>query len=254
MKKMVSVIMPAYQCAGTIDAAIASVLSQEVPLELIVLNDCSADDLDQVMEKYAADPRVRYVKNERNLGASGSRNRGIELARGDYIAFLDADDWWEAGKLKKQLALLEKEQAVLCSTGRELITPDGRQTGRVIGVRPEITYRDLLHHNSINCSSVLMRAEAAREFPMEHEDSHEDYIMWLRVLKKYGRAVAVNEPLLKYRLSNGGKSGSKLHSARMTYRVYRYIGFGRVKSAACFVMYAVNGVLKYAGAYLKRCH
>ena len=169
------------------------------------------------------------------------------------MSFLDADDWWEKGKLKKQMQLLTTTQAVLCSTGRELLTPDGRQTGRVIGVPEEITYRKLLHHNCINCSSVVLRTDVAREFPMEHEDSHEDYILWLRILKKYGRAVAVNEPLLKYRLSSKGKSGSKLQSARMTYRVYRYVGMSRWQSLVCFFMYAVNGVWKYARAYFLTC-
>ena len=163
---LVSVIMPAWNCAGTIGKAIDSVLVQDVQLELIVVNDTSPDDLDAVMKTYASDPRVRYVKNEHNLGASGSRNRGVALAKGSYVAFLDADDWWEKGKLKKQMQLLTATQAVLCSTGRELLTPDGRQTGRVIGVPEEITYRKLLHHNCINCSSVVLRTDVAREFPM----------------------------------------------------------------------------------------
>ncbi len=249
-KILVSVVMPAYRCADTIGKAIDSALEQDVPLEVIVLNDQSPDGLDAVMEQYAKDTRVRYLQNERNLGAAASRNRGVELARGRYVAFLDADDWWAPGKLKAQLARMKKEGVVFCSTGRELVTPDGRLTGRVIGVREQITYRSLLLHNCINCSSVLMRTEVAREFPMEHEDSHEDYITWLGVLKKYGRAAAIDEPLLKYRLSSGGKSGNKLKSAGMTYRAYRYAGFGRLQAAFWFCAYAVNGVLKYGRAYL----
>lgn len=247
---LVSVIIPAYRCAETICRAVDSALAQEVPMEILVLNDQSPDDLDHVMQQYEAEMAVHYIKNSTNLGASGTRNRGVKMAHGAYTAFLDADDWWEEGKLKKQLALMEREQVVLCSTGRELVTPDGKLTGRVIGVRERITYRSLLLHNCINCSSVLMRTEAAREFPMCHEDSHEDYITWLAVLKKYGCAAAVNEPLLKYRLTATGKSGSKLKSARMTYRVYRYSGFGVIPSCFLFCAYAVNGVLKYARAYL----
>lgn len=247
---LVSVIMPAYRCADTIKQAIDSVLIQEVPLELLVINDCSPDDLDRVMESYREEERVRYLKNEKNLGASGTRNRGVQMARGTYTAFLDSDDWWEKGKLKKQIDLLERENAVLCSTARELITPEGKRTGRIIGVREEITYRSLLLHNSINCSSVVLRTDVAKEFPMQHEDSHEDYIMWLSILKKYGRAVAVNEPLLKYRLTTKGKSGNKLKSASMTFRVYRYAGLGLIPSCFWFCVYAVNGVVKYAKAYL----
>lgn len=246
---IVSVIMPAYRCADTIQKSIDSALKQEIPLEVIVINDQSPDHLDQVMEQYRDNQSVRYLKNETNLGASGTRNRGVSLARGKYTAFLDSDDWWETGKLKKQITLMEKEQVVLCSTGRELVTPEGKLTGRVIGVREHITYRSLLLHNCINCSSVLMLTEVAKEFPMEHEDSHEDYIMWLKILKKYNKAAAIDEPLLKYRLTTKGKSGNKLKSAGMTYKAYRYAGFGPILSVFWFCAYAFNGVYKYAKAY-----
>lgn len=247
---LVTVIIPAYNCAATIEQAIDSALMQEVPLELLVLDDRSTDSLDQVMEQYRQVPQVHYLHNSENLGAAGTRNRGVSLARGRYVAFLDADDWWAEGKLRAQLEALEREQVVLCSTARELVTPEGELTGRVIGVREQITYRSLLRHNCINCSSVLLLREVAREFPMTHEDAHEDYITWLRILKKYGRAVAIDKPFLKYRLTTTGKSGSKLQSARMTYRTYRYAGFGRIRAGGLFLAYAVNGVVKYARAFL----
>ena len=245
MEILVSVVMPAYNCAASIGASIESVLCQDVPLELIVVNDRSPDDLDAAMEKYLTDERVVYVTNEQNMGAAQSRNRAMAMARGKYIAFLDSDDIWLPGKLKKQLDILEQTGCVLCCTGRALMTPEGVDDGRIIPVAEVITYRDLLRHNSIACSSVLIRTEAAREFPMGHEDSHEDYIMWLQVLRKYGDARGINEPLLRYRLSNTGKSGSKLHSAKMTFKVYRYMGFSLPKSLLCFASYAINGVKKY---------
>ena len=249
---LVSVVMPAYRCADTIEKAIESVLVQKVPLEVLVLNDRSPDHLDEVMERYKQVPQVRYFKNEKNLGAAATRNRGVRLAKGSYIAFLDADDWWAPDKLKKQLAKMKQEKAVLCSTGGELVTSDGKLTGRVIGVRENITYHNLLLHNCINCSSVLLKKEVALEFPMQHEDSHEDYITWLGILKKYGRASGIDEPLLKYRLTASGKSGGKLKSAGMTFKAYRYAGFGPLASCLWFCAYAVNGVMKYAGAYLHK--
>ncbi|MDO4632273.1 MAG: glycosyltransferase family 2 protein [Eubacteriales bacterium] len=249
-KRCVSVITPAYRCAGTIRAAIDSALQQAEVLEILVINDCSPDSLDEVMQEYQTEERVRYLKNEKNLGAAGSRNRGMQQARGKYIAFLDADDWWEEGKLQKQLALLVFTGAKLSCTARELVTPEGELTGRVIPVSERISYRAILRHNQINCSSVVAEREAALEFPMCHEDAHEDYIMWMRFLKKYGYACGVNEPLLKYRLTATGKSGSKLHSAKMTYRSYRYAGFGRLRSGVYFLSYALHGVAKYAKSML----
>lgn len=241
----VSVIIPAYNCADKIREAIDSALEQNVSLEVIVLNDCSKDHLDDIMEIYQDNEKLRYIKNEQNLGAAKTRNKGVELAKGNYVAFLDGDDYWAKYKLDKQLHLLEETQTVLCATARELMTPEGVCTGRVIPVKSVITYKDLLKHNSINCSSVLIKTEVAKEFPMSHEDSHEDYIMWLKVLRKYEKACAVNEPLLKYRLSNQGKSGNKLHSARMTFKVYRYMGFGLIQSIMCFVSYVFYGIRKY---------
>ena len=251
-RPLVSVVIPGYNCSGSIRCAIDSALMQRVPLEVIVINDCSPDDLDGVMAGYADNPAVIYVKNERNMGASQSRNRGVSLARGEYVAFLDSDDRWAEEKLAKQLDAMEKSGAVLCCTARELLTPEGESTGRIIPVRERIRYRDLLKQNSINCSSVLLRTDVAREFPMHHEDSHEDYIMWLEILREYGFAVGINEPLLLYRLSNTGKSGSKLHSAGMTFRVYRYMGFGYAKSVCCFCSYALHGVSKYLLSYIRK--
>lgn len=253
-KPIVSVVMPAYRCAATIRSAIESVLLQDVPLELLIIDDCSPEDITGTLAQFSGDARVRLFRNKENLGAAQSRNRGVALAEGKYIAFLDADDQWEPGKLRRQLAMLEQTGAVLCCTARELMTPEGDLTGRVIPVKETITYRDLLRHNSINCSSVLIRREAAVEFPMRCEQSHEDYIMWLEVLEKYGFACGINKPLLKYRLSSTGKSGSKLHSAKMTFMVYRHMGFGLVKSVVLFASYALHGVVKYAVSYFGGKH
>ena len=251
-KPEISVVMPAYKCANTICAAIDSALMQDVDLEVIVINDCSPDHLDAVMERYRENPAVVYVHNERNLGAADTRNRGIALAKAEFVAFLDSDDCWRQGKLRKQLDQLRESGAVLSCTARELMTPEGALTGRVIPVKGEISYRELLKHNSISCSSVLIRREAALAFPMEHPDSHEDYITWLKVLRKFGPAAGINEPLLVYRLSTTGKSGNKLKSAKMTFRVYRYMDFGPVKSAVCFCSYALHGVGKYLLSYRKK--
>lgn len=242
---LVSVVTPAYNAAANIASAIDSVLRQQVDLEVIVINDCSPDNLDDVMARYADDPRVVYVKNAHNLGAAESRNKAVRMARGEYVAFLDADDYWTDSKLQKQLNAIQRTNAALCCTARELMTPDGTLSGHIIPVKETITYRELLKHNSISCSSVLMKTDLARRFPMECEESHEDYILWLKILRDNGFACGVNEPLLKYRVSNTGKSGSKLHSARMTFKVYRYMGFSMPKSIACFCSYALHGVWKY---------
>lgn len=245
IENMISVIIPAYNCATTIRQAIESALQQDVLLEIIVIDDQSTDGLDVIMQEYEENPHVIYLKNEENSGPSATRNRGVREARGSYIAFLDSDDYWEQDKLVRQYALLQDTDMVLCSTGRELITHDGELTGRIIPVKERITYEDMLHQNWINNSSVLVKREVLLEFPMEADDVHEDYLLWLKVLKKYGTVCAIDEPLLKYRMSKNSKSGSKFKSAIMTYKTYRRLGMNHWQAMKSFVSYAVAGVRKY---------
>lgn len=242
---LISVIMPAYHSEKTIEKSIESVLIQDVSLELLILNDSPEDTLSTVLKKYEHDSRVRYFENTKRLGASGSRNKGVALSRGTYIAFLDSDDWWEPEKLKKQLQMIEKTGAVLCSTARRLSSASSRLSGKVIPVKEHITYQMMLYQNWINCSSVLIRRDVISKFPMAHENSHEDYITWLKILKEHHFACAVNEPLLNYTVSTSGKSGNKLHSAKMTFLVYRYMGFNLIESGFYFCNYALNGLKKY---------
>lgn len=242
----VSVVMPVYNGEKYIRQAVESVLVQQVALELLVINDCSTDATARILEEYGGDTRVHIVENEENCGVAESRNTGIRMAKGKYIAFLDSDDWWSEEKLAVQCELLEKKQFVLCCTGRELMKPDGSSTGKIVHVPEKITYEMLLHTNHIPCSSAVMKTEVAREFYMEHSELHEDYILWLKVLKKYGTVCGIDEPMLKSRLSEGGKSRNKLKSARMQWKVYRFMGIGRCKSLWYMIHYVVNGLKKYA--------
>lgn len=256
---LVSVIIPCYNATRTICSAIDSALMQDMhfessqkvgrgavqELEVIVVDDCSTDDFRKVEERYRHDPRVSFYHNEKRLGVAKSRNRAVLRARGQYTAFLDSDDIWTKDKLKKQFARIYETGCVFCCSGRALMNPDGSMTDRKIGVKEILTEKDLLMQNPVNCSSVVVLTSVMRQFPMTHEDAHEDYIAWMHIVRKYGRICAVNEPLLLYRLSESGKSGRKLNSARMTYRSYRYMGLSTFKSCMCFIAYAFNGWRKY---------
>lgn len=254
---MISVIIPAYNCEKHIGEAIASVMKQTTTedVELIVIDDGSADNTAGVVQSYmnqyanlsgvSGMRSISYHSNGKNLGVAETRNAGIRAAQGDYIAFLDADDWWSEDKLEKQVLFAKEKDAVLVYTGRELMHPNGRSTGKVIAVPTEVTYNRLLRTNCIPCSSVLVKTKVAREFYMCHDELHEDYILWLNILKKYGKAYGMNEPMLKSRLTRGGKSRNKWKSAKMHYGVYRYMKIPKWKAFWLFLCYALNGVKKY---------
>jgi len=241
---LISVVIPAYKCRKTITQAIDSVLIQEIPLEIIIIDDCSPEPVDDLIEQYH-DDRIRFIKSETNIGASEARNLGVREASGEWIAFLDADDYWMEGKLKKQYDMVMQTGDVMCSTARRLMRLDGTVTERIIPVKEHIVYKDMLKQNWINNSSVLIQRSVLLEFPYEADEVHEDYLLWLRILKKYNSACAVNEPLLIYRVSNTGKSGNKFQSAIKTYRTYRKVGMNPVRAAISFASYCMAGVKKY---------
>ncbi len=116
-KPLISVIMPVYNGGSTIRQAVESVFCQNIPLELLVIDDGSTDQTSEVLSVYQDRPDFHYLKNPHNIGAAASRNRGVQEAHGQYVAFLDADDWWENGKLLLQLDTLHETGRVLCSTG-----------------------------------------------------------------------------------------------------------------------------------------
>ena len=242
---LVSVVIPTYNSAKYIRQAIDSVFDQAVELEVIVIDDASSDETIEILNEYKTRKNFIVIKNEKNLGVAASRNIGVQKASGEFVAFLDADDWWEPSKLTKQLIRMRETQTVLCSTARELVDDSGKSNGRIIGVKEHITYRMMLYQNWLNCSSVLVKTEVIKRFPMQYDDSHEDYITWVGILKEYNEACGVNEPLLKYRVSSAGKSGTKQKSAKMMYRAYRHLGMGHFQAAFYFCIYAINGIRKH---------
>lgn len=242
---IVSVIIAAYNCSSYIDETIDSVFFQNFNCELIVVNDCSNDNTRDVLKKYNNIENYIYIENEKNLGVAQSRNIGVLKAKGKYIAFLDADDKWERNKLEKQISLMESKKCVLSYTARQLMDNNGNLTGRIMHVPEKISYKKLLTHNIISCSSVILLKDVSLEFPMCHDELHEDYLNWLTILKKYKYAYGINEPLLIYRLNPKGRSSNKIKSAKMTYGIHRYMGNGVFKSAFYTIYHLTNKSISY---------
>ena len=157
----VSVIIPTYNRADLLRKSIESVQNQTYEeWEIIIVDDCSTDGTEQVVKEFG-DFRIRYIRNEKNLGAGASRNRGGELARYEYIAFQDSDDVWRCGKLEKQMQYMmnhSEYDMVYCSflkhysNGGSLVVPNNQ-----IGEREGDMYATLLVNNVIGTPTVLIR-------------------------------------------------------------------------------------------------
>lgn len=222
-KNKVSVIIPLYNSCHTLKRALDSAFSQNMDIEVIIVDDASTDGAEEFMKSYPKKEMIIWLKNKQNYGSAYSRNLGVSMATGEYIAFLDADDWWESGKLELQLNCMQTTGTILTYTGRKIYKDD-----KVLcnySPPPMLTYQDLLKCNSIACSSVLMRRSVALEFPMSEEKNiHEDYILWVKILEKYHCIYGLPDILINYNYSKESKSGSKVRSAKMRWNTYRYLG------------------------------
>lgn len=244
---LVSIVMPAYNCEKYVVEAINSVLAQTYRnWELLVLDDGSKDKTLQIIEEFSQkDSRIKSLPNGKNLGVSATRNRGIELASGDWIAFLDSDDMWEPEKLEKQFEIVEKKSAEFLFTGSSYINEEGEPYKGIFEVPEKITYKKLRNQNVISCSSVLVKKKYFEHIKMEKDEMHEDYAVWLRILKLGVTAFGVNKPLLIYRISRNSKSGNKMKTVKMTYKVFRFVGINPIGSAYFMMRHVIASVGKY---------
>ena len=244
---LISVIMAAYNAEKTIRQAMESVLCQTYPhLELLVVDDGSEDGTVRLAEQLAAkDSRVRLIVNPANLGVSRSRRRGLEEARGKWIAVLDSDDAWAPEKLKKQITLQKERGADLVFTGSGFMDTEGRRMDWYQRAPARVTYRQLLKQNVISNSSALVRKKLYARHYAAGDDMHEDFALWLSILKEGVIAYGVDEPLLVYRVTACSKSGNKIRAAIMNWNTYRYMGLNPLAAFYYECWYMVKGLLKY---------
>ncbi len=242
----ISIVMPAYNAERTVEESVRSALNQTYgDFELIVVDDGSKDCTPEILARLAAeDPRIRVLRNEPNAGVSKSRNRAIAEATGEWIAFLDSDDLWREDKLELQLALLQNHpEAALTYTASAFITNDGDKLTYVLPAEEKIDRRALLRHNLLSCSSVMIRTELMKKTPFPGDRLHEDYYVWLTVLKEQPFAYGVNEPLLIYRLTENSRSGNAWRSTKMLYRTYRAVGMNALSAflhVPPYLLYVLN--------------
>lgn len=203
---LISVIIPVYNGEKFLKASIDSVLNQEfTDFECIIINDGSTDSTDQIIRSYT-DPRIRYTMNEGNKGIVYTLNRGIDLARGEWIARMDADDICLPDRFSTQLAYMQQHPYVdVLATTVTLINEEDQPIGVWEDdkryVRPAAIYQQLPKNNCISHPTILAKTETLRSYRYRSsQQGSEDYDLWLRLLASGKQIHKLAEPYLLHRI------------------------------------------------------
>lgn len=224
MGKKVSVIIPTYNRANILARAIDSVLCQTYEnFELIIVDDKSQDNTSKIVKEFK-DSRIRYYKNEKNLGGSVTRNVGIEKAKCEYIAFLDDDDSWLPTKLEKQISLIELLGPEYCGIYTGIIYyKNSKKICEKIPKKVEDMFKELLWGNCIGTTStILLKKECLDDVGYFNEElpSAQDRELYLRLARSY-KFKALREPLVRHYF-HSGKQIFDDHSGALKARKYIY--------------------------------
>jgi teichuronic acid biosynthesis glycosyltransferase TuaG len=256
MDGLVSVILPNYNYAIYLNQCISSVLEQTFKnIELIMIDDASTDGSLRIMRKYNYDVRVKIIRNLVNRGVGTCRNMGIEFATGEYLCFIDADDFWYPEKIECQLKLMSINKANLCFTDIYVINGDGKILKNRSSQPGLYNYGELLKSNFIAHSSLLLCKGLLADLRYDEgiviekvfkkvlfllkirRPIHEDYAFLLKLFRKEEiKAIHISAFLVAYRDHSDSYSKGYVKKIVCTFNIYRNSeNFGLLKSIFCTI-------------------
>ena len=249
---MISVITPVYNAKDYRDRTMEAVLAQDYPdWEWILVEDGSTDGTREKLKDYVssgnADPRIHIVFMDENPhGAAGGRNRGLDEAKGRYIAFLDADDIWSPDKLSSQLRFMDETGAAFSFTSYEFGDEDAVGTGKIVKVPESLVYRDALSRTVIFTSTVMFDTEKMnRELLYMPYIASEDTATWWNILRNGITARGLDKVLTIYRRPKKSLSSNKLIAIKRIWNLYRVNeGLGIFSSSWYLAGWAIRATLR----------
>jgi len=219
-----SIIIAYYKKKNFFEETINSILNQTYSdFEVIlVYDDTDKSELSFVKKIINKFPRSKVIINKKNIGAGLSRNKGIHFAKGQYVAFCDADDLWHKKKLEVQITFMIKKKINFCHTSYKIINYFGKILG-YFKVAKQLNYQDLLKSCDIATSSVVINKNLLRKgIFFSNFTTKEDYSLWLKIAKKKNELYGINNDLLFWRSTNNSLSDSFFQKLFDAYKVYRF--------------------------------
>ena len=218
---------------------------------IIVYDNIYGKDLNKIKiflikKKYFKKFNIKIIVNKKNFGAGESRNIAIRVSNSKYLAFLDSDDIWRKDKLKVQISYMEKNNILFSHTSYDIINMNNKIVSSRFA-KKKIMFQDLITSCDIGLSTVIMKSSLLKKnklfFP--NIKTKEDYVLWLKIIKKIKIINGLNIKLTYYRKTKGSLSSKKLLSLINGYKVYRdYMNYGVIKSLLYLFILSINAFKK----------
>lgn len=248
MPPLITIVTPLHNGASYIQDNIRSVQAQTMgEYEHIIVNDRSSDGGELLVAEAAKlDPRIKLLHSDAP-GAARARNTAILAAQGQYIAFLDCDDYWTETKLQKQVDYMTDHDLAFCWSGYTVVDGKGDPQREQAGPAHASSEDILTKRVVVGCLTVIFDRSRIPDVLMPEIRMRQDMCFFVRLAiaceQNNLNSAGIPEPLAFYRVHGSNMSGNKLRAARFQWRAYREVfGFGLFRSASLFSSYALNGV------------
>ena len=244
---LISVVIPYYKKKKFISKTIESVLNQTYSnIEIIIIyDDTDKKDLDYLIKNFSNNKRIKIFDNHNNIGAGLSRNKGIELSKGKYVGFLDADDFWHKKKVEKQISFMKNFNYKISHTSYEIVD----EKNKIKSLRKAknfYSYKDILKSCDIGLSTVIIEKNIITdELKFVSLKTKEDFVLWLLFLKSGLKIGGLNEVLVSWRRTKNSLSSSLLQKLVDGYSVYRkYMRYNSFISLYLLLCLSINFLKK----------
>ena len=226
-KELVTIIIPYYKKKLFFKQSYKSAIQQTYPhIEIIVIYDDTYEELDFVKNIIGKNINTKLIINKKNKGVSFSRNIGIQRSYGKYIAFLDSDDTWKKNKLEKQINFMKKNNFHISHTAYNYINEKNKIVGEFV-LKKKLNYSALLNSCDIGLSTLVIEKKYLKHYPFVNITSKEDYVLWLKLIKKleFGYLPIKLGSWRKLKNSLSGNFFKKIFNAFLVYYKYEKFNF-----------------------------
>lgn len=248
MDELITIIMPVYNSEKYLERAIKSVINQTYKnWELICINDASTDNSLQILKKYESN-KIKIKSLKKNSGTAIARNEALKIANGRFIAYLDADDYYNCKKLEKQIKFMKINNYAFTCTSYSFINENGET--KQIRIPQKLTYKEYMKNTRLIPTAIMIDTEKIKKsnLYMENLKIAEDTKTWLKILKNGEIVYGLKENLAYYMQWENSKSKNKIKAANAVWKIYKG-EVGRIKAIYYFIWYAFNASKKRIKKY-----